>query len=49
MDNKKIVSTFIFFWLKYPQNERPSLITLTCIELGITREQLFEALTDASL
>jgi hypothetical protein len=49
MENKKIIAAFVQLWMKYPTGEREILIDLTCRELGITRAQLFEALTEVSL
>ena len=47
MDNKKIIAAFVQLWMK--TEEREILVDLTCRELGITRAQLFEALTEVSL
>jgi len=49
MGNKKIIAAFVQLWMKYNTGEREILIDLACRELGITRAQLFEALTEVSL
>lgn len=48
MENKAIIAAFVQLWMKYQTGEKEMLVDLTCRELGITREQLFEALTDVT-
>lgn len=49
MENKKIIAAFVQLWMKYQTGEREILIDLACRELGVSREELFKALTEVSL